>query len=128
MRENVFYKFGYPREIVTDHIAQFTSHLIENLLRKHKIQHRSSTSYHPEVNGQVEVTNRALERILTKFVSNNRKYWPDRLVESTWAYNTNQKTTTRFTPYELVYAKKALLSVEFEFNALRMEAELNVDL
>ena len=80
LRENVFYKFGYPREIVTDQGAQFTSHLIENILRKHKIKHRTSTAYHPQANGQVEVTNRALESILTKVVSSSRKYWADRLV------------------------------------------------
>ena len=128
MRENVFYKFGYPIEIVIDLGAQFTSHFIENILRKHKIQHRTSTAYHPQENGQAEVTNRALESILTKVVSSNIKYWADRLVEATWAYNTTWKTTTRFTPYELVYGKKALLSVEFEFNTLRMEDELDLDL
>jgi len=76
----------------------------------------------------VEVTNRALEGILTKVVSGNRKYWADRLFEATWAYNTTWKTTTRFTPYELVYGKKALLSIEFEYNTLRMEAQLDLDL
>ena len=94
MRENLFYKFGYPREIVTDQGAQFTSHLIENLLRKHNIKHRTSNDYRPQVNGQVEVTHRALESILTRIVSNSRKYWADRLVEATWAYNTTWKTTT----------------------------------
>lgn len=35
LRENVFYKFGYTREVATDQGDQFTSHLIESLLRKH---------------------------------------------------------------------------------------------
>jgi len=33
LRENVFYKFGYPRELVTDQGSQFTSNMIEDLLR-----------------------------------------------------------------------------------------------
>eukprot|EP00253_Pinus_taeda_P017964 PITA_17964 len=98
LRENIFYKFG------------------------------TSTPYHPQANGQVEVTNRALERILTKVVSDNRKYWADRLVDATWPYNTTWKTTTGFTPYELVYGKKALLSIVFEFNTLRMATRLDLDL
>eukprot|EP00253_Pinus_taeda_P013450 PITA_13450 len=76
----------------------------------------------------VEVTNRALEEILTKVVSNSRKDWEDRLVEATWAYNTTWKTTTGFTPYELVYGKKVLLSIEFEYNTLRVAAQLDLDL
>eukprot|EP00253_Pinus_taeda_P026374 PITA_26374 len=94
LRENIFYKFGYPRELVTDQGSQFTSNLIEDLLTHHKIKHRTSTPYHPQANGQVEVTNRALEGILTKVVRNNRKDWADRLVKATWAYNTTWKTTT----------------------------------
>eukprot|EP00253_Pinus_taeda_P030312 PITA_30312 len=128
LRENIFYKFGYPGELVTDQGIQFTSNLIEDLLTHHKIKHRTSTPYHPQANGQVEVTNRALEGILTKVVSNNRKDWADRLVEATWTYNTTWKTTTRFTPYELLYGKKALLSIEFEYNTQRMEAQLDLDL
>eukprot|EP00253_Pinus_taeda_P002647 PITA_02647 len=128
LRENIFYKFGYPRELVTDQGSQFTSNLIGDLLAHHKIKHRASTPYHPQANGQVEVTNRELEGILTKVVRSSRKDWADRLVEATWAYNTTWKTTTSFTPYELVYGKKALLSIEFKYNTLRMEAQLDLDL
>ena len=128
LRENVFYKFGYPRELVTDQGNQFTSNMIEELLSDNKIKHRTSTPYHPQANGQVEVTNRALEGILTKVVRNSRKDWAERLVEATWAYNTTWKTTTGFTPYELVYGKKALLSIEFEYNTLRMATQIYLDL
>eukprot|EP00253_Pinus_taeda_P021739 PITA_21739 len=47
LRENIFYKFGYPRDLVTDQGSQFTSNLIEDLLSHHKIKHRNSTPYHP---------------------------------------------------------------------------------
>ena len=65
---------------------------------------------------------------MTKVVSNSRKDWADRLVEATWAYNTTWKTTTGFTIYELVYGKKAFLSIEFEYNTLRVAAQLDLDL
>ena len=120
LRENVFYKFGYPRDLVTDQGNLFTSSMIEELLSHQKLKHRTSTPYHPQDNGQVEVTNRALENILTKVVSSSRKDWAKRLVEATWAYNTTWKATTGFRPYELVYGKKTLFSIEFEYNTLRM--------
>eukprot|EP00253_Pinus_taeda_P020004 PITA_20004 len=113
LRENIFYKFGYPRELVTDQGIQFTSNLIEDFFAHHKIKHRTSTPYHLQANGQVEVTNRSLEEILTKVVSSSKKDWANCLVEATWAYTTTWKTTTNFIPYELVYGKRALLSIEF---------------
>eukprot|EP00253_Pinus_taeda_P011944 PITA_11944 len=75
-----------------------------------------------------EVTNRALEGISTKVVCSNRKDWEDRLVGATWAYNATWKTTTSFTPYEVVYGKRDLLSIEFEYNTLRMATPLDLDL
>eukprot|EP00253_Pinus_taeda_P003870 PITA_03870 len=102
--------------------------MIEELLRHHKIKHRTSTPYHPQANGKVEVTNMALESILTKVVSMSKKGWVERLVEATSAYNTNWKTTTGFTSYELIYGKNALMSIYFEYNTLRMEAQLDLDL
>eukprot|EP00253_Pinus_taeda_P016882 PITA_16882 len=107
--------------VVTDQGEHFTSNLIEDLLRKHHIKNKASTTYNPQENGQVEVINKALESILTKFVNNSGKDWVERLVEAIWAYNTTWKTTTRFTPYDLVYGKKDLLSIEFEYNTLIME-------
>ena len=83
LRENIFYNFGYPRELVTDQGSQFSSNLIQDLLTDHKIKHRTSTPYHPQANGQVEVTSRALEGILTKVASSRIKYWMDKLVEAT---------------------------------------------
>ena len=44
--------------------AQFTSHLIENILRKHKIKHRTSTTYHPQASGQVELTSEQQHEIM----------------------------------------------------------------
>eukprot|EP00253_Pinus_taeda_P002875 PITA_02875 len=122
LRENIFYKFGYPRELVTDQGSQFTSNLIEDFLAHHKIKHRTSTPYHPQANGLVEATNRALEGILTEVVGSSRKDWADCLVEATW------NTTTSFTPYELVYGKRASLSIKFEYNTLRTATQLDLDL
>ena len=51
LRENVFYKFGYSRELVIDQGSQFTSNMIEYLLTQHNIKHRTSTPYHPQDNG-----------------------------------------------------------------------------
>jgi hypothetical protein len=59
----------YPKEILTNQGAQFTSKLIENIMQQHRIHHRKSTHYHPRANGKEKVTNIELESILTKTIN-----------------------------------------------------------
>ena len=87
-----------------------------------------STPYHPQANGQVEVTNRVLEAILTKTVQHHHKDWADRLPEGLWAYRTTWRNTTGFTPYELVYGKHVVLPIEFEIKTLRIALQVGLDL
>ena len=55
------------------------------------------------------------------------KYSVEILVEATSAYNTTWKKTTGFTPYDLVYLKKAVISIEFEYKNLIMATQLDLD-
>eukprot|EP00253_Pinus_taeda_P004209 PITA_04209 len=70
--EDIFTRFGVPRETVTDQGSQFTSNLVEKLMEEYKIKNRISTPYHPQANGQVESTNKVLESIITKIVHLHR--------------------------------------------------------
>jgi transposase InsO family protein len=86
--EEIFARYGTPREIVSDGGSQFTSHMIGKLMQKYGVKHRVTTPYHPQVNGQVESTNKVLENILTKTVSSHPRDWAQKLLEALWAYKT----------------------------------------
>ena len=101
----IFTRFGVPREIVSDNGPQFISNMVQGVMEKYKIQHRKSTSYHPQENGQVESTNKVIESTLTKTVNMHQKDWAERLPEALWAYRTTWRNSTGHTPYELVYSK-----------------------
>lgn len=90
-------------------------------MKQHNIRHRKFTPYHPQVDGQVAVANKSLEGIFGKFFDKNKKDLETIILEATWAYNTACKNITKFTPFELFYGRKELLSIEFEYNTLRME-------
>jgi len=49
---------------------------------KYSISHKLSTAYHPQTNGQVEVTNRQIKLILEETVGQNRKDWSIKLVDA----------------------------------------------
>eukprot|EP00253_Pinus_taeda_P016593 PITA_16593 len=122
--EDIFTRFGVPREIVTDQGSQFTSNLMEKLMEEYKIKHRKSTPYHPQENGQVESTNKVLERIITKTVHLHRRDWAEGLPEALWAYRTTWRNTIGHSPYELVYGKEVLLPIEFQVKTFKMAVQL----
>lgn len=101
--KHILQRFGAPREIVSDQGPQFMSAMMRDFMHIYKMTHRKYSPYHPQANGQVEVTNRELENIIRKNISLRKLDWSDRLDEAIWAYNTTWKKTTSFSPYELVY-------------------------
>jgi len=51
-------------------------------MRKYAITHKLSTLYHPQMSGQVKVSNRKIKQILEKTVNLNRKDWSLKLVNA----------------------------------------------
>jgi hypothetical protein len=126
--EDIFTRFGVPREIVTDQGTQFTSKMMKEMTEKYGIKHHKYSPYHPQANGQVESTNKVLEAILTKTVQLHHQYCADRLLEALWAYQTTWRNTTGHTPYEMVYGKQVLLPIEFQVRTFRIAVELGLNL
>jgi transposase InsO family protein len=56
--EEIFTRFGVPREIVTDQGSRFTSNLVKYITKQYYIKHQKSTPYHPQENGHVDSTNK----------------------------------------------------------------------
>ena len=72
--EEIFTRFGVPREIITNQDSQFTSKLMKELTTKYSIRHCKSSPYDPQDNGRVESTNKVWEAILTKSIQLHHKY------------------------------------------------------
>ncbi|GMP26861.1 hypothetical protein CsSME_00003123 [Camellia sinensis var. sinensis] len=52
--------------------------------------------------------------------------WPDKLSFALWGYQTSIRTSTRVTPYSLVYGMEAVLPIEVEVPSLQVLAECQI--
>nr|GEW39709.1 reverse transcriptase domain-containing protein [Tanacetum cinerariifolium] len=111
---------GYtPYRLVygNDRGTHFCNDQFTKVMSKYGVTHRLSTAYHPQMSGQVEVTNRGLKRILERTVGENRAFWTDKLDDALWAFRIAFKTPIGYTPYRLVYGKSCHLPLDLEHKA-----------
>ncbi|GKD22196.1 putative nucleotidyltransferase, ribonuclease H [Tanacetum coccineum] len=75
----LFARFGIPKALISDRGTHLCNYQMKKAMKRYGVVHRFSTTYHPQTNGKVENTNRAIKRILKKTIRNNRKDWPYKL-------------------------------------------------
>ncbi|GJY45609.1 reverse transcriptase domain-containing protein, partial [Tanacetum coccineum] len=126
--KKLFCRFGMPKALISDRDTHFCNKIMERTMKRYGVNHRFSTSYHPQTSGQVENTNKALKRILEKTVKGNPAIWSRKLDDALWAFRTAYKTPTGTTPYKLIYGKNCHLPFEIEHHAYWALKNYNPDL
>jgi transposase InsO family protein len=121
---HIIARFGVPQAIVTDHGSHFQNQMMGELHTKLGFLHENSSPYYPQENGQVEAINKVLKTMLQRMVGVNKTSWNLQLFSALWAYRTSVKTTTGFTPFQLVYGIEAVLPIECEIPSLKLTVEL----
>ena len=79
LQKNILSRFGTPKTIISDGGSHFANKIFSKLMSRYGIKHIRSLAYHPQTNGQAEISNREIKRILEKTVSSSRKDWSSKL-------------------------------------------------
>lgn len=110
--EDIISRHGCPAIILTDRGTHFNNQLLERLCKKFEVEHLMSTPYHPQTNGLVERFNRTLIESLAKLTQQNVNNWDKYIAPALFSYRTSKHSTTRLTPFFLVYGREAKLPTD----------------
>uniref|UniRef100_A0A2N9ESE1 Uncharacterized protein n=1 Tax=Fagus sylvatica TaxID=28930 RepID=A0A2N9ESE1_FAGSY len=105
-------RFGIPRAFISDNGRQFDNSPFREFCEELGIHNHYSSPGHPQANGQVEVTNRSLLKMIKTRLEGAKGLWPEELPNILWAYRTTARTPTGETPFRLTYGTEAVIPVE----------------
>ena len=119
--KNIVCRFGIPRTIISDNGRQFDSQAFRSFYSNLGIRNKYSSPGHPQANGQTEVTNQTLLRLIKSRLVGAKGAWPEELPNVLWAYRTTTRTPTGETPFNLTYGTEAVIPVEVGLTSLKRE-------
>lgn len=101
-----FCRFGMPESIKTDNGPQFISSELLEFCNKFGIEHRRTTPYWPQANGEVERINRSIGKRLKISQETADSDWKWELRNFVLMHNSTPHSTTGVAPSSLMFGRK----------------------
>uniref|UniRef100_A0A8C5M2Q8 Gypsy retrotransposon integrase-like protein 1 n=1 Tax=Leptobrachium leishanense TaxID=445787 RepID=A0A8C5M2Q8_9ANUR len=101
----IFSRVGFPQEILSDQVTQFTAEVTQQLWKLCGIKPLYSSPYHPQTNGLCERFNGTLKQLLRTFTLSHND-WERHLPHLLFAYREVPQEATGFSPFALLYGRR----------------------
>ncbi len=108
-------RYSKAEVIITDQGREFCNSINEDICKRLGIDHRTTTAYHPQSNGQTERYNQTLCSSILKYVNAEQDNWDDFIDPILLAYRTSIHKTTKKSPYFLAFGMEPKLLIEEQF-------------
>jgi hypothetical protein len=118
--EHIIHIFNIPQTLTMDQGSSFMSHQVCDFAESLKIKLLSSSPYYAQANGRADSSNKTLNKLIKKKIEENLKRWHEVLSKALWAHRISKHSTTKVTPFELIYRQEVILPVEVNLDALRI--------
>lgn len=99
----IFIAYGPPREVITDNVSQFLSFDVSSMLKAYRVDHRTTTPYHPRANGKCERFNGTIKQIITSTMRDNPTFDFQTVVTLSLSVYRNRPLSHAHSLYFLVY-------------------------
>ena len=99
MVQHVYRLHGIPQDIVSDRGPQFTSQVWKAFCKALGTSSSLSSGYHPQTNGQTELTNQDLETALRCVTARHPSSWVSQLPWVEYAHNSLTSAATGMSPF-----------------------------
>ena len=98
--------------VISDNERQFDGQAFRDFCSGLGIKNQFSSPGHPQANGQMEVTDRTLLKIIKTRLDDTKGAWPEELPNVLWAYRTTARTPTGETPFRFTYGIEVVILVK----------------
>ena len=100
-----------PESIMSDGEPQFAAEMMKELNGMLGIKTKLSTSFYPQMDGQMERINQELEQYLRFFVDHRQKDWPKQLASAEFIINNKTYFTTKVLLFMANYGRELRMEV-----------------
>jgi transposase InsO family protein len=110
-KTEILARHGCPQVLISDNGKEWEGAFAE-LLQRSGIEHHKTSPHHPQANGLIERLNGTLKMKLQENATLHPQDWEERLTEVLFGYRIGVQASTKYSPFHLVYGRRAVLPME----------------
>lgn len=120
--ENIVRHHGIPCSIVTDRDPIFTSTFWTELFPRAGFKLQMGSAFHPQSDGQSEVTNRIIVMYLRCLAGDRPRTWLQWLPWVGYCYNTSFQTALQCSPFRVVFGREPPTIISYQLGLSQVAA------
>lgn len=117
----IFCWFRASKVLISDRAKNFLSDVVKEINKLLKVDHRWTTPYHPQCNGQVEVYNQSIAHMISHVVNDTHTDWGTFVPFVQLAHNSSRHTIINTSPSMLLLCREPRIPHELTMPSVSVQ-------